>query len=113
MISDSKLKALTKRNNKDIFISAENEIEFDNLRFLISKTLFNGMYQGWISLESNLGNIRSMLFDMGCVKEEKVSADGKMFANVKIGNDELEQLKKLKGFEICYDKDILFNSINT
>tara|TARA_B100001113_G_scaffold124871_1_gene101895 strand:+ start:7605 stop:8927 length:1323 start_codon:yes stop_codon:yes gene_type:complete len=113
MVPASKLKALADRNDKDIFISAENEIEFDNLRFLINKTLFNGIYQGWISLESNLGNIRSMLFDMGCVEEEKVSADGKMFANIRIGNDELKQLNKLKGFEICHDKDILFKSINT
>ena len=113
MISNSKLKTLMKRKTKDIFLSAENEIQFDNLHFLINETLFNGMYQGWISLESNLGNIRSMLFDMGCVKEEKVSDDGKMFANIKIGNDELEQLNKLKGFEICHDKDILFRSINT
>ena len=113
MISDSKLKTLMKRKTKDIFLSAENESQFDNLHFLINETLFNGMYQGWISLESNLGNIRSMLFDMGCVKEEKVSDDGKMFANIKIGNDELEQLNKLKGFEICHDKDILFRSINT
>ena len=113
MISDSKLKTLMKRKTKDIFLSAENESKFDNLHFLINETLFNGMYQGWISLESNLGNIRSMLFDMGCVKEEKVSDDGKMFANIKIGNDELEQLNKLKGFEICHDKDILFRSINT
>ena len=113
MISNSKLKTLMKRKTKDIFLSAENESQFDNLHFLINETLFNGMYQGWISLESNLGNIRSMLFDMGCVKEEKVSDDGKMFANIKIGNDELEQLNKLKGFEICHDKDILFRSINT
>tara|TARA_B100001758_G_C18398792_1_gene607612 strand:- start:529 stop:1845 length:1317 start_codon:yes stop_codon:yes gene_type:complete len=113
MISNSKLKILMKRKTKDIFLSAENESQFDNLHFLINETLFNGMYQGWISLESNLGNIRSMLFDMGCVKEEKVSDDGKMFANIKIGNDELEQLNKLKGFEICHDKDILFRSINT
>ena len=113
MISNSKLKTLMKRKTKDIFLSAENESQFDNLHFLINETLFNGMYQGWISLESNLGNIRSMLFDMGCVTEEKVSDDGKMFANIKIGNDELEQLNKLKGFEICHDKDILFRSINT
>jgi len=113
MISNSKLKTLMKRKTKDIFLSAENESQFDNLHFFINETLFNGMYQGWISLESNLGNIRSMLFDMGCVKEEKVSDDGKMFANIKIGNDELEQLSKLKGFEICHDKDILFRSINT
>ncbi len=113
MISNSKLEALIKRKPKEIYLSAENETEFDNLRYLINERLFNGIYQGWISLESNLGNIRSMLFDMGCIEEERVSTDGKMLANIKIGNDELEQLNKLKGFEICYDKDILFESVNT
>tara|TARA_B100001175_G_scaffold58243_1_gene47000 strand:- start:441 stop:1757 length:1317 start_codon:yes stop_codon:yes gene_type:complete len=113
MISNSKLEALIKRKPKEIYLSAENETEFDNLRYLINERLFNGIYQGWISLESNLGNIRSMLFDMGCIEEERVSTDGKMLANIKIGNDELEQLNKLKGFEICYDKDILFKSVNT
>ena len=110
MISDSKLKTLMKRKTKDIFLSAENESQFDNLHFLINETLFNGMYQGWISLESNLGNIRSMLFDMGCVKEEKVSDDGKMFANIKIGNDELDQFIGMKGFQLCSDKDIILTN---
>ena len=110
MISNSKLKTLMKRKTKDIFLSAENEIQFDNLHFLINETLFNGMYQGWISLESNLGNIRSMLFDMGCVKEEKVSDDGKMFANIKIGNDELDQFIGMKGFQLCSDKDIILTN---
>ena len=98
------------RKTKDIFLSAENESQFDNLHFLINETLFNGMYQGWISLESNLGNIRSMLFDMGCVKEEKVSDDGKMFANIKIGNDELDQFIGMKGFQLCSDKDIILTN---
>ena len=50
------------------------------------------MYQGWVSLDNNLGNIRSMLFDMGCMEEERVSSDGKMLANIKIGNDEIYNL---------------------
>tara|TARA_Y200000002_G_scaffold168279_1_gene138802 strand:- start:2752 stop:4068 length:1317 start_codon:yes stop_codon:yes gene_type:complete len=112
MISDLKLEALRKRKAKDIFLSAEDSNEFDNLNYLINETLFNGMYQGWVSLDNNLGNIRSMLFDMGCMEEERVSSDGKMLANIKIGNDELEQLIKLEGFEIYPDKDIIFNTIN-
>ena len=112
MISDLKLEALRKRKAKDIFLSAEDSNEFDNLNYLINETLFNGMYQGWVSLDNNLGNIRSMLFDMGCMEEERVSSDGKMLANIKIGNDELEQFIKLEGFEICPDKDIIFNTLN-
>ena len=112
IISDLKLQGLMKRKDKDIFLSAENDSEFDSLRYLINEKLFNGIYQGWVSLDNNLGNIRSMLFDMGCMEEERVSEDGKMLANIKIGNDELEQLIKLEGFEIYPDKDIIFNTIN-
>ena len=52
MISNSKLKTLMKRKTKDIFLSAENESQFDNLHFLINETLFNGMYQGINILEN-------------------------------------------------------------
>ena len=64
-------------------------------------------------MENNLGNIRSLLFDMGCVKEEKVSPNGTMFANIKIGNDELDQFINLNGFELCSDEDIIFESVET
>ena len=50
---------------------------------------------------------------MGCVREEKVSSNGTMFANIKIGNDELEQFINLNGFELCGDEDILFKTIKT
>ena len=107
LISSSKLKLLEKRKQDEIFISAENESEFENLRSVINKKLFNGIYEGWISLDNNLGNIRSMLFDMGCVEEEKVSENGTIFANIKIGNDELDQFIGMKGFQLCSDKDII------
>jgi hypothetical protein len=50
---------------------------------------------------------------MGCVREEKVSSNGTMFANIKIGNDELDQFINLNGFELCSDEDILFKSVKT
>ena len=44
---------------------------------------------------------------MGCVQEEKVSNCGKIFANIKISNKELDKFINLKGFELCHDEDIL------
>ena len=111
LIDHKKLEILKFKKNKEVFISAENDNEFQDLRAKINNLLFNGMYQGWISMENNMGNIRSSLFDMGCVKEEKVSECGKMLAKIKIGNDELDELLNLKGFELCLDEDIL--SIST
>ena len=113
LVSHSKTNSLISRNSNQIYISAENQIEFNDLRSIINSHLFNGIYTGWVSLDNSLGNIRSLLFDMGCVKEEKVSSNGTMFANIKIGNDELDQFINLNGFELCSDEDIIFESIET
>ena len=111
LIHSSKLELLKIRKDNEIFISAEKQELFSDLRSKINHQLFNGVYEGWVSLDNNLGNIRSTLFDMGCVEEEKVSSCGKMFVNIKIGQDELTQFFNLKGFELCRDEDILFKSI--
>ena len=52
LVSGSKLKLIEKRKQDEIFISAENENKFDKLRSCINEKLFNGIYEGWISLES-------------------------------------------------------------
>ena len=113
LVSCSKTNSLISRNSNQVYISAENQTEFDDLRSIINSHLFNGIYKGWVSIDNNLGNIRSLLFDMGCVREEKVSSNGTMFANIKIGNDELDQFINLNGFELCSDEDILFKSVKT
>ena len=101
------LKELKKKKNDEIFISAENDKNFKELRTLIYKKLFGGFYNGWISMENDLAKERSILFDMGCVQEERISNCGKIFANVKISNKELDKFMSLKGFELCHDEDIL------
>lgn len=111
LINQTKLDILKFKKNNEAFISAENDKEFHDLRLKIDEILFNGTYQGWISMENNLGNIRSVLFDMGCVKDEKVAKCGKMFIKIKIGNDELDEFLDLKGFELCCDEDILVKTI--
>ena len=112
LIKDSKIQPLKIRKKDEAFISAENEKEFEDLRSKINTKLFNGIYTGWISMENNLGNLRSSLFDMGCIKHEKTSNCGKMFANIRIGNDELDQFLTIKGFELCNDEDILLQTHN-
>ena len=107
LLDNSKIKQLKNRKQNEVFLSAENGNKFEDLRSKINMILFNGIYKGWISIEKNMGNVRSSLFDMGCVKEEKISQCGKMFVKIKIGNDELNELLDIKGFEVCHDKDIL------
>lgn len=106
-INPSNLKELKKKKNDEIFISAENDKNFSELRLQIYRQLFNGFYDGWVSMENDLAKERSILFDMGCVQEERISNCGKIFANIKISNKELDKFINLKGFELCHDEDVL------
>jgi GTP-binding protein HflX len=92
---------------KEVWISAEKNIGIAELRDLINEELFNGIYKGWVSLESSLGKIRSKLFRMGCINEEKISSSGQIYAHIDIGRDELDRFIGVNGFALCEDKDIL------
>jgi len=107
VINKSNLKELKKKKKDEIFVSAQNDENFKKLRLQIYKQLFNGFYNGWVSMDNDLAKTRSILFDMGCVQEERVSNCGKIFANIKISNKELDKFISLKGFELCHDEDIL------
>ncbi len=96
--------------SKEVWISAEKNIGIAELRDLINEELFNGIYKGWISLESSLGKIRSKLFRMGCINEEKISSSGQIYAHIDIGRDELDRFIGVNGFALCEDKDILLEN---
>ena len=104
------ISTLKSENLKEAWISAENNNGIDELRDLINAMLFNGIYKGWVSLESSLGKIRSKLFRMGCINEERVSSSGQIFAHIDIGMDELDNFIGINGFALCEDKDILLEN---
>jgi|TARA_B110000444_G_scaffold259002_1_gene301472 GTP-binding protein HflX len=91
---------------KDIWISAEKNLGLEQLRECISNTLFEGIYKGWVSLDTTLGNIRSKLFSMGCVVEEKMGKTGLMYAHINIGNEELKRFIDIKGFKVIEEIDL-------
>ena len=95
---------------KEVWISAEKNDGITELRDLINEELFNGIYKGWVSLEASLGKIRSKLFRMGCINEEKIASTGQIYAHIDIGRDELDRLIGVNGFALCEDKDILLEN---
>ena len=103
-------KEFSNQISREVWISAENNIGITELRDLINEELFNGIYKGWVSLESSLGKIRSKLFRMGCVNEEKISSTGQIYAHIDIGRDELDRFIGVNGFALCEDKDILLEN---
>ena len=90
---------------RQIWISAEKNKGLEELRESISNTLFEGIYRGWISLDASLGNIRSKLYSMGCILEERITETGSMYALINIGNDELTRFTDIKGFTLIDDSD--------
>ena len=98
---------------KEILISAEKNIGIDKLRENINKKLYNGIYSGWISLESSMGKIRSKLFGMGCIKDEKISSCGNIYVYLQIGKDDLNNFLKINGFNLCQENDIILEKLGT
>ena len=98
---------------KEILISAEKNIGIDKLRENINKKLYNGIYSGWISLESSMGKIRSKLFGMGCIKDEKISSCGNIYVYLQIGKDDLNNFLKINGINLCQENDIILEKLGT
>jgi len=103
-------KEFISHKTKEVWISAEKNYGITELRDLINEELFNGVYKGWVSLEASLGKIRSKLFRMGCINEEKISSTGQIYAHIDIGRDELDRFIGVNGFALCEDKDILLEN---
>ena len=103
-------KEFISHKTKEVWISAEKNYGITELRDLINEELFNGVYKGWVSLEASLGKIRSKLFRMGCINEEKISPTGQIYAHIDIGRDELDRFIGVNGFALCEDKDILLEN---
>ena len=103
-------KELINKKTKEVWISAEKNDGISELRDLINEELFHGIYKGWVSLEASLGKIRSKLFRMGCINEEKISSTGQIYAHIDIGRDELDRFIGVNGFALCEDKDILLEN---
>ena len=98
---------------KELLISAEKNIGINKLRENINKKLYNGIYSGWISLESSMGKIRSKLFGMGCIKDEKISSCGNIYVYLQIGKDDLNNFLKINGFNLCQENDIILEKLGT
>lgn len=96
-----------RKSNDEVWISAEKNLGIDHLRERINRELFNGVYKGWVSIESSMGKLRAELYAMGCIIKEESAGSGAIYLNIDIGRDELDRLLQNKGFNICSDEDIL------
>jgi GTP-binding protein HflX len=64
---------IPKVNDFESWVSAKANTGIEDLKEKINNHFNEGIYKGWISIDSSAGKLRSRLFALGCVDEEKVS----------------------------------------
>ena len=80
-----------------IDISAVLGTGLSELKEAISLHLKGGRIRTWISLEGRFAKLRSQLFDLGAVAEEKIAEDGQWLLHVNLSQQDAEQLGRLPG----------------
>ena len=80
-----------------IDISALQGSGLDELKEAIALRLKGGRIRTWISLEGRFAKLRSQLFDLGAVAEEKIAEDGRWILHVDLSQQDAEQLGRLPG----------------
>jgi len=82
-----------------IDISALNGSGLGELNQAIALRLKGGRICTWIRLEGRFARLRSQLFDLGAVLEEKIASDGQWILHVELSQQDAEQLGRLPGDE--------------
>lgn len=80
-----------------IDISALQGSGLDELKEAIALRLKGGRIRTWISLEGRFAKLRSQLFDLGAVSEEKIAEDGQWLLHVDLSQQDAEQLGRMPG----------------
>ena len=97
---------LSKPEEGEVWVSAEKAEGLEELIHSINIYLRGGLFKGWVTLESFLGDLRSELYSSGSVIEETTNNLGLIQLSLQIGGDELSELEKIEGFEVL-DKEKL------
>ena len=80
-----------------IDISALQGTGLDELKESIALRLKGGRIRTWIRLEGRFAKLRSQLFDLGAVAEEKIAEDGQWLLHVDVSQQDAERLGRMPG----------------
>ena len=87
--------------DKEVWISAKEELGISNLQESMIHCVNKEVFVGWISLKSSLGRVRSNLYSLGYVEEEKTStSSGLIQLKIKMGREYLQELLLEKGVKL-------------
>ena len=82
-----------------IDVSALHGQGLEDLKETIALRLKGERIRTWVSLEGQHAKLRSQLFDLGAVEEEKVTDDGQWLLHVDISHQDAEHLGRMPGAE--------------
>ncbi len=82
-----------------IDVSALNGTGLNELKETIALKLKGKRIQIWISLEGSHAKLRSKLFDLGAVSEEKVTDEGQWMLHINLSQQDAERLGRMPGKE--------------
>ena len=82
-----------------IDVSALNGTGLNKLKETIALKLKGKRIQIWISLECSYAKLRSKLFDLGAVSEEKVTDEGQWMLHINLSQQDAERLGRMPGKE--------------
>ena len=90
---------IPKVNDFESWVSATKDVGIEDLKEKINDHFNEGIFKGWISIDSSAGKLRSRLFALGCVKEEKNSTD-QIYLSVTMGIKLLKEFMENKEFHL-------------
>jgi len=103
----------TRRNEEGqverIDVSALHSLGLDELKQTIASRLKGKRIESWVCLEGRHAKLRSRLFDLGAVKEEKVTEDGEWMLYVILSQQDAEQLGRLPGADGLLVRDTILS----
>jgi GTP-binding protein HflX len=83
----------------EIKISSETGEGLEELKSIISESLFGSLLFGWVQFSPIQASVRSKLFDSGCILEEKMNSNGQHQSLVSISQSMLEQFEEIEIFK--------------
>ena len=95
---------IPKVNDFESWVSATENIGIQDLKEKINDHFNEGIFKGWISIDSSAGKLRSRLFALGCVKEEKTST-GQIYLSVTMGIKLLKEFMKNKELQLVESEE--------
>lgn len=82
-----------------IDVSALNGTGLDEMKEFIARRLKGKRIRTWLSLEGRHAKLRSQLFDLGAVEEEKVTDEGHWLVHINLSQQDAEHLGRMPGDE--------------